>query len=63
MLSVLLEKWISDSNYEKSLLLNRELLDLICASSVGEEQAGKLKSVFTAVRYTYSPEQFKKGQL
>ena len=29
--------WIFDSNYEKSLVLNKASLDIICASSVGEE--------------------------
>ena len=33
--------WIFESKYEKSLVLNRESLDMICASSVGEEQATK----------------------
>ena len=28
--------WIFESNYEKSPVLNRELLDIICAPSVGE---------------------------
>ena len=28
--------WIFDSNYEKVIVLNRELLDMICAPSVGE---------------------------
>ena len=32
-------KWIFDSNYEKSLVLNRASLDMICAPYVGEEQA------------------------
>ena len=34
--------WIFDSNYEKSLVLNRASLDMICAPSVCEEQAAKL---------------------
>ena len=34
-------KWIFDSNYEKSIVLNRASLDMICAPSVGEEQAAK----------------------
>ena len=29
--------WIFDSNYKKSLVLNRESLDMICAPSVDEE--------------------------
>ena len=28
--------WIFDSNYKRKLLLNRQLLDMICALSVGE---------------------------
>ena len=32
---------IFDSNYEKSLVLDRASLDMICAPSVGEEQAAK----------------------
>ena len=28
--------WIFDSNYEKSLVLNRKLLGIICAPYVGE---------------------------
>ena len=43
--------WIFDSNYEKSLVLNRESLDMICAPSVGEEQVAVFETVFTAVRY------------
>ena len=54
---------IFDSNYEKALVLNRESLDMICASSVGEGQAAKFESVFTAVRYIYSAVQLKKGWL
>ena len=30
--------WIFDSNNEKSLVLNIESLDMICAPSVGEEE-------------------------
>ena len=29
--------WIFDLNYKRALVLNRELLDMICALSVGEE--------------------------
>ena len=43
--------WIFDSNYEKSLELNRESLDMICAPSIGEEQSAKFETVFAAVRY------------
>ena len=52
--------WIFDSNYEKALVLNRSLLDTICAPFVGEEQAAKFESLFTAVGYIYSPAQLKK---
>ena len=52
--------WIFDSNYEKSLVLNRASLDIICNPSVGEEQAAKFESLFTAVRYIYYRAQLKK---
>ena len=52
-------KWIFDSNYETALVLNMASLDMICAPYVSEEQAAKFESVFTTVRYIYSPEQFK----
>ena len=42
--------WIFDSNYEKSLVLNRASLDMICTPSVGEEQADIFEPVVTAVR-------------
>ena len=40
---------IFDSNYEKSLILNRKYLVMICALSVGEEQVAYFETVFTAV--------------
>ena len=43
--------WIFDSNYEKSLVLNIELLDIICSQSIGEEQISVFETVFTSVRY------------
>ena len=46
--------WIFDSNYKKSLVLNRELSDMICAPSVGEEQVAEFETVFTAVIYIHS---------
>ena len=55
--------WIFESNYKKELVLNISLLDIICAPSVGEEQAVKFVTVFTAVRYIRFSEQLKKGQL
>ena len=36
--------WIFDSNYERSLILNKASLDMICAPSVGEEQAAKFEN-------------------
>ena len=53
--------WIFDSNYEKELVLNRASLDMICASSVGEEQDSIFETVFTAVRYIYNGAQLKEG--
>ena len=41
--------WIFDSNYEKALVLNRASLDMICASSIGEEQAACFENVYYAV--------------
>ena len=55
--------WIFDSNYERALVLNKESLDIICAPSIGEEQADKFELVFTAVRYIFSAGQLKKGKL
>ena len=52
--------WILDSNYKKALVLNRASLDIICAPSVGEEQAAKFELVFTAVIYIRSSAQLKK---
>ena len=42
--------WIFYSNYKKLLVLNMLSLEMICAPSVGEEQAAKFVLVFTAVR-------------
>ena len=52
--------WIFDSNYKKSLVLNRESLNMICAPSVVEEQAAKFKTIFAAVIYIRSYDQIKK---
>ena len=54
---------IFDSNYEKSLVLNRASLDMIFAPYVGEEKAYKFELVFTAFRYICSAAQLKKGLL
>ena len=52
--------WIFESNYEKSLVLNRESLDIICDLSVGEEEVAKFETVFYAVRYIHLKVQPKK---
>ena len=36
--------WIFESNYKRALVLNIESLDMICASSVGEEQVAVFKN-------------------
>ena len=41
-----IEYWIFDSNYEKSLVINRESLDIICAPYVGEKQVATFERVF-----------------
>ena len=43
--------WISDSKYERALLLNRESLDMICAQSVNEEEVATFETDFGAVGY------------
>ena len=55
--------WIFDSNYQKSLVLNRASLDIICAPSIGAEKAAKFETLFTAVRYICSAAQLKKEYL
>ena len=52
--------WIFDSNYEEVLYLNTASLDMICAPSIGEEQAAKFETLFTAVRYIRSAAQINK---
>ena len=37
---------IFESNYERSLCLTKESLDLVCSPSVGEEQVAKFETVF-----------------
>ena len=51
------EYWIFDSNYKKALVLNRASLNMICAPYVGEEQAAKVDTVFSTVRYIHSDAQ------
>ena len=43
------------SNYEKVLRPKRELLDLVCSPSVGEEKAEKSETVSFAVGYMWTP--------
>ena len=52
--------WIFDSNYEKALVLNRASLDMICASSIGEEQAECFEKVYYSVRFISKEAQLKK---
>ena len=40
-----------------------ESLDMMCAPSVGEEQAAKFELLFNAVRYIRSAEQLKQEQM
>ena len=46
--------WIFNSNYEKSLVLNRESLNMICAPSIGEEEVDEFEIVFTDVGCIWS---------
>ena len=43
--------WIFDSQNEKELVINRESLDNIFATSVGEEKAANFDTLFYDVRY------------
>ena len=52
---------IFDSNYNKALCLTQESLDIICSTSIGEELVATCRSVFYAVRYSWSPGNLKKG--
>ena len=55
--------WIFVSNHKIALLLNRELLDMICALFVGEEKVAVFETVFTAVRYICLDARLKKDSL
>ena len=46
--------WIFDSNYAKSLVLNRESLDIICAPSISEEQADTYEFVLCCEIHSHS---------
>ena len=52
--------WIFDSNHKKTLVLNSELLDMIFAPSVGEEQVAVFETEFTAVVYLFSTSHLRK---
>ena len=43
--------WIFDSNYEKALILNRASLDMICTSSIGEEQPACFEKVYYSIGF------------
>ena len=53
--------WIFDSNYERALVLNKESLDMVCAPSVGEEQAACFEKVYYSVRFISKEAQLKEG--
>ena len=61
MLSVFFGSWIFDSNYERALVFNKESLDMICAPSIGEEQAASFEKVYYAVRFILKEAQLKEG--
>ena len=52
--------WIFDSNYKRSLVLNRELLDMISSPSVLEEQVAKSERVFNGVGWIFSTAHLRK---
>ena len=52
--------WIFYTNYERALVLNRELMDIICAPSVGEEELATFETDFCAVRYIRSTAHLRK---
>ena len=56
-----LGSWIFDSNYERSLVLNKESLDMICAPYIVEEQAARFETFYYAVRFISNEEKLKKG--
>ena len=53
--------WIFYLDYERALVLNKESLDMICAPSIGEEQAARFEKVYYAVRYILNKAKLKKG--
>ena len=53
--------WIFDYNYEQTLCMKRESLDLIYSPSIGAEQVFGFETVSYAVRYVWSPGNIKIG--
>ena len=53
--------WIFDSKYEIALVLNKESLDMICAPSIGEEEAARSETAYYAVRFVSNEAKLKKG--
>ena len=51
---------IFESNYEKSLIINRESLAMIFSPYVGEEQVATFETVLNTVRYIHKISQLKK---
>ena len=47
--------WIFDYSHKKSLCLTQSLLDIICSTSIGEEQVSMFQSIFYAARYSFAP--------
>ena len=47
---IVVEYRIFDSKYKRALVLNRKLLDMICAPSVGKKEVARFKRVIYAVR-------------
>ena len=46
--------WVFESNHERSLVLNKASLDMICAPSEDEEQNAIFERFFNAVRYNFN---------
>ena len=53
--------WIFESNYERALVFNKESLEMICAPSIGEEQAARFEKFYYAVRFISNEAKSKKG--
>ena len=52
--------WIFDSNYERALVLNIELSDMICALFIVGGEVATFETDFCAVGYIHSTAQLKK---